>query len=84
MLLDKYLSYDVKIWIAVVCGAFWIYFRTSDCYTMIPRLHIFPVLFVSVWIYLNYKDPLFLPLGLCVLILYSKFGKYIKHIYNSK
>ena len=77
MLFDKYISNEMKIYIAVLSGALWIYFRTSDCYNMIPRLHIFPVLFVSLWIYLNYKDPLFLPLGLLALILYMYIEPFI-------
>jgi len=38
---------------------------------MIPRLHIAPVIFVTGWIYLNYYEPLFLPLGLLVLVAFS-------------
>jgi hypothetical protein len=38
---------------------------------MIPREHWFPVVFVCGWIYLNYYEPLFLPIGLLVLILYA-------------
>ena len=72
MLLDKYLSFDQKVAIAIICGGLWIYFRTAECYNMIPRLHIFPVIFVCFWIYLNYYEPLFLPLGLLVLIVYSQ------------
>jgi hypothetical protein len=30
MILDNYLSYDIKV------SGLWIYFRTSDCYKMIP------------------------------------------------
>ena len=71
MLLDKYLSFDQKVAIAIICGGLWIYFRTAECYNMIPRLYIFPVIFVCFWIYLNYYEPLFLPLGLLVLIAYS-------------
>ena len=71
MLLDKLLTYDQKVYISIICGGLWIYFRTSDCYKMIPRKHIFPILFVCSWIYLNYYEPLFLPLGLLVLIAYS-------------
>ena len=55
MILDKWISYDKKVWIAVVCAGLWIYFRTSDCYNMIPRQHIFPVVFVCGWTYLNYS-----------------------------
>lgn len=75
MLLDNLLSYDKKVFISIVCAGFWIYYRTSDCYDLIPRKHIFPVIFVVVWTYLNYYEPLFLPIGLSILILYSKIYK---------
>ena len=74
MLLDKYLKYKHKVILSVVCAGFWIYFRTSDCYNMIPRQHIFPVIFVMGWTYLNYYDPFFLPIGLSILIIYSKLS----------
>jgi hypothetical protein len=45
---------------------------------MIPRHEIFPVIFVVCWTYLNYYEPLFLPLGLVVLITYSYVGPLIK------
>lgn len=75
MLLDKYLSYNNKVLIAVICSGFWIYFRTSDCYNLIPRMRVFPIIFVMGWVYLNYYEPLFLPIGLIVLIAYAKFLK---------
>lgn len=71
MLLDKYLSYDRKVIISILCAGLWIYFRTAECYNMIPRLHIFPIVFVMIWTYLNYYEPLFLPIGLGILVLYS-------------
>jgi hypothetical protein len=74
MILDKVISYNTKVGISVVVAGFWIYFRTSDCYNMIPRLQLFPVLFVMGWTWLNYYEPLFLPLGLSALILYA-YGK---------
>ena len=70
MILDKYISFDRKVLISVFFSGIWIYFRTAKCYEMIPRLHIFPVIFVTIWAYLNYYEPLFLPLGLLVLITY--------------
>lgn len=79
MILDNYLTYDDKVIISVICGGLWIFFRTSDCYKMIPRLHIFPIFFVCGWIYLNYYDPLFLPIGLSILIFYSLTMKEIKN-----
>ena len=68
MILDKYLSHEQKIIFAVLCSGFWIYFRTAQCYNMIPRGHILPVVFVTGWTYLNYYEPLFLPIGLLILI----------------
>lgn len=71
MLLDNYLSYDNKVFISVICSGIWIYFRTSDCYKLVPRNHIFPVFFVMLWSYLNYYEPLFLPIGLLLLVVYK-------------
>lgn len=71
MLFDEFITYDQKVFIAMICGGLWIYFRTGQCYNMIPRLHILPVVFVCIWIYLNYYEPLFLPIGLFVLVAYS-------------
>lgn len=70
MILDKYLSFDKKVYIALVFSGLWIYFRTSQCYEMIPSHEIFPVIFVMIWTYLNYYEPLFLPIGLAILAVY--------------
>lgn len=70
MILDKYISFDRKVLISVICSGIWIFFRTAKCYEMIPRLNIFPVIFVMTWAYFNYYEPLFLPLGLLVLFIY--------------
>jgi hypothetical protein len=78
MLLDNFLTYDQKVVISVVCGGLWIYFRTSECYQLIPREHIFPIFFVCFWIYLNYYEPLFLPIGLFVLVIYSYVPVFLK------
>jgi len=80
MILDEYISYDAKVQFAVVCAGFWIYFRTESCYNMIPRQHIFPILFVCGWTYLNYYEPLFLPIGLSILVLYGYGKKLIPEI----
>ena len=71
MILDK-ISYEHKVLFSVLCAGLWIYFRTQDCYTMIPRQQLLPVLFVTCWTYLNYYDPFFLPIGLGILIVYAK------------
>jgi hypothetical protein len=73
MILDSVLSYKVKVYISVICAGLWIYFRTQQCYVMIPRMQIFPVIYVMTWSYLNYYEPLFLPIGLFILWSYSEF-----------
>ena len=74
MILDKYISFQQKVIISLICAGLWIYFRTQQCYDMIPRGHLFPVIFVLIWTYLNYYEPLFLPIGLLILLIYSKIN----------
>jgi hypothetical protein len=57
---------------------FWIYFRTEECYSMIPRMHLFPVVLVMLWAYGNYYEPLLLPIGLAVLILYAHLDIFLR------
>jgi hypothetical protein len=76
MILDKYISFHKKVIFSVICSGFWIYFRTSNCYELIPRKHIFPILFVMLWTYLNYYEPLFLPIGLIILMIYPTVKNY--------
>ncbi len=78
MLLDKYLTFEQKTYIAMVSAALWIYFRTLGCYSMIPRQSLFSVIFVVIWLYLNYYEPLVVPIGLLILITYSTFFSNIK------
>ena len=75
MILDNYFTFDQKVYISVLCSGLWIFFRTSDCYQLIPRMNLFSVLFVMTWTYLNYYEPLFLPIGLSILILYTQMCK---------
>jgi len=72
MILDNYISFEKKVYISVIASGAWIYFRTPICYEMIPSGQLFPFFFVMIWTYLNYYEPLFLPIGLFILILYSK------------
>ena len=74
MFFDKYLSYNNKVIIAVICTGLWIYFRTAECYSMIPRHSLFAAIFVMTWVYLYSYEPLFCPIGLAILILYKEFN----------
>lgn len=80
MILDNYLTFEQKIYIAVISSVIWIYLRTSDCYALIPRKSIFSVLFVATWVYTNYYEPLVVPLGLLILYLYSEANKVRKNV----
>lgn len=71
MILDNYITFNQKVIFSIICGMIWIYFRTMDCYKFLPRQKILPTLFVGVWIFLNYYEPLFLPLGLLIIVLYK-------------
>jgi hypothetical protein len=75
MLFDKYITFDQKIIIAVLSAAIWIYFRNWGCYKLIPRKSTFSVIFVGIWLYLNYYEPLVVPIGLSILVLYSLLNK---------
>jgi len=72
--------YNKKVLFSVLCAGLWIYFRTDQCYTMIPRGHLLPVLFVMVWTYLNYMEPLFLPIGLSILLVYGYLTSYLNGV----
>lgn len=61
----------IKLLIAILSGMIWIYFRDDLCYSLIPRKNIKISIFVGIWIFLNYYEPLFLPIGLFTLYLYS-------------
>ena len=34
MLFDKYLTFEQKIYLAIISGSIWIYFRTLGCYPL--------------------------------------------------
>ena len=74
MILDKYVSFDEKVKISIISGSIWIYFRTFECYKLLPRKSIISISLVSIWIYLNYYEPLFLPIGLIIMYVYSKLS----------
>jgi hypothetical protein len=72
MIFDN-ISFQGKIIFSVICAGLWLFFRTDKCYEMLPNHSIFPVIFVMVGVYLNYYDPIFLPLFLLLLYCYTRF-----------
>lgn len=77
MILDRYLSFNTKIVIAVIASGIWIFFRTNQCYDMIPNGKLYPLLFVMPWTYINYYEPLALPIGLAILAIYPHFHSHL-------
>ena len=71
MILDETIPTKYKILISVISAGIWIYLRTPQHYDMIPRKSILPVLFVMGWAYINYYEPLALPIGLSILVAYT-------------
>jgi len=69
--LQNITNYNIKIIISLICAGLWIYFRTPDCYKLLPRKNLFSVFIVIIWSYANYKEPLFLPFGLALMYIYS-------------
>jgi len=72
MIFDN-ISIHGKIIFSVICAGLWIFFRTDKCYEMLPNHSLFPVIFVMGGVYLNYYDPIFLPLCLVLLFCYTLF-----------
>ena len=67
---------NIKIVISIISGMIWIYCRKYENYRALPNHNILSPIIVGIWIWLNYKDPLFLPLGLFLLWLYSDLTEY--------
>ncbi len=82
--LIKIIGYKIKVIIAMISAGIWIYFRTPDCYVLIKRKSLFSVLFVMIWTYLVCYEPLCLPLGLLVMIIYMASLKKCKKCKNKK
>ena len=83
MILDNYLSYNTKIMISLITAALWIYFRTAECYALLPRKSFFAVIFITIWMYLNYKDPLYCPIGILILLTYTNINNITHFQLNS-
>jgi len=76
MILDNIIPTKYKILFSVISAGIWIYLRTPQHYDMIPRKEILPVIFVMGWAYINYYEPLALPIGLSILVAYTAINEY--------
>jgi hypothetical protein len=65
---------NTKIYIATLSAMIWIYYRTFDCYALLPRKSLLSVVLVALWTYFNYMEPLLLPIGLLLMYL-AREGK---------
>lgn len=71
MILDKYLTFEQKVYISLIASSIWIYFRTLGCYAALPRQSIVSVVLVCFLMYLNYYEPLSAPISLIAMYLYT-------------
>ena len=46
--LDDYINFEQKTYIAMLSSSIWIYFRTKECYSMIPRESLFSVISIFI------------------------------------
>lgn len=75
MILDSYLTFSQKIIIALISASIWIYFRDISNYKLLPRKSIIAIFIVCFWLYLNYYEPLVVPIGLLFMYIYSIVNK---------
>ena len=61
-----------KILISMISGGLWIYYRDFNCYELLKRKKILSVILVILWIYFYEIEPLLLPIGLILLVLFKK------------
>ena len=70
------LSYQNKVYISMISGMFWIYFREHKHYRGLPNKSILSSILVAIWIYCNYIEPLSLPIGLFLMWIYSNYTEH--------
>lgn len=75
MILDNYLTFSQKVIIALVSASIWIYFRDVSNYKLLPRKSIISIIIICFWLYLNYYEPLVVPIGLLIMYIYSIINK---------
>jgi hypothetical protein len=61
-----------KILISMISGGLWIYYRDFNCYELLKRKKMLSVILVVLWIYFYEIEPLFMPMGLILLVLFKK------------
>lgn len=80
MILTNHISHSNKIIFSTIVAMIWIYYRTFDCYSLLPRKSILSVSLVGLWTYYNYQEPLLLPIGLAIMYVYSIYRPPEKNI----
>lgn len=72
---NTFFPYPQRALVSSIIAGIFIYFRRLDYYATMPRSSVLVSLLVFAWAYLNYMEPIALPLG---LILLNLFGN--KHV----
>ena len=66
------ISYQNKVVFSVIFVGLCIFFKPESTGELLPKHSFFAVIFVMIGVTLNYYDPLFLPLFLLLLYIYSQ------------
>ena len=66
------ISNQGKIIFSVIFAGLWVFFSNDSLYEMLPNRSMFAVIFVMCGVYLNYYEPLMLPLFLVLLYCYTQ------------
>lgn len=66
------IPYATRALLSCAVAAVWIYNRQIDYYRILPRKHIIIAGIIAVWMYLNYVEPMSLPIGLAILTYMSR------------
>ena len=64
--------YATRAMISCVIAGIFIYIRKLDYYATMPRGNLGTSLLIVIWVYLNYMEPLALPVGLLLLNIFGK------------
>lgn len=66
------IPYATRAFLSCAVAATWIYNRKIDYYHLLPRKNLVIAGIIAVWMYLNYVEPMSLPIGLAILTYMSR------------
>ena len=74
------ISYASRAIFSCIVASVWIYHQRLDYYQLLPRKNLVMAVIIAVWTYLNYVEPLSLPIGLAIITYMSRKSKRGGHL----